>query len=117
MGRSVGAMLGFDHVTMFRDRHGNGRIAYVPSRAWGYGWNNSFFDRGVESYTVYTSGVSMKIDNRATSQRLFEGKAEAVSTSSRLPYLVPNLVEALFTNFPGNSGETVRISVAPEKRK
>ncbi|MEY2943252.1 MAG: hypothetical protein RLY97_1266, partial [Pseudomonadota bacterium] len=27
-----------------------------------------------------------------------------------------NLVEALFTGFPGNSGETVRISVAPEKK-
>jgi hypothetical protein len=27
---------------------------------------------------------------------------------------VPNLVTAMFTGFPGNSGETVRISVAPE---
>ena len=31
--------------------------------------------------------------------------------------LVPNLVEAMFTGFPGNSGETVRISVAPEKKR
>ena len=84
---------------------------------WGYGWNDSFFDNGVESYTVYTSGVSMKIDRRADGTRLFEGNAEAVSTSNRLPYLVPNLVEAMFTGFPGNSGETVRISVAPEKRR
>jgi len=30
---------------------------------------------------------------------------------------VPNLVEAMFTGFPGNSGETVRISVAPEKKR
>ena len=29
--------------------------------------------------------------------------------------LVPNLVEAMFTDFPGNSGETLRISIAPEK--
>jgi len=28
---------------------------------------------------------------------------------------VPNLVEAFFTGFPGNSGETLRITVAPEK--
>jgi hypothetical protein len=72
---------------------------------------------GVDSYTVYTSGIEMKIDRRADGQRLFEGKAQAVSTSNRLPYLVPNLVEAMFTDFPGNSGETVRISVAPEKRR
>jgi hypothetical protein len=30
--------------------------------------------------------------------------------------LVPNLVEAMFTGFPGNSGETVRITVDEERR-
>ncbi|WP_379488784.1 DUF4136 domain-containing protein [Novosphingobium soli] len=83
---------------------------------WRYGWYDPFFDNGVQSYTVYTSGVSLKIDRAADGQRLFEGKAEAVSSSNRLQYLVPNLVEALFTDFPGNSGETVRITVAPEKK-
>jgi hypothetical protein len=29
---------------------------------------------------------------------------------------VPNLVEAMFTNFPGRSGETVRITVPPPAR-
>lgn len=81
---------------------------------WGFGWQDPWFDNDIESYTVYTSGVSLKID-RAGGGRLFEGKSEAVSTSNRLQYLVPNLVEALFTGFPGNSGETVRITVAPEK--
>ena len=83
--------------------------------AWGYGWNDPWMDNGVESYTVYTSGVSLKIDRKADGIRLFEGKAEAASRSNRLQYLVPNLVEAMFTNFPGRSGETARISVAPEK--
>ncbi|MFM6852812.1 MAG: DUF4136 domain-containing protein, partial [Sphingopyxis sp.] len=27
--------------------------------------------------------------------------------------LVPNLIEAIFTGFPGNSGEKLRITVAP----
>jgi hypothetical protein len=91
-----------------------GRLGY--SRGWGYGYYDPFFDRGPEirSYTVYTSGIDVKID-RAGGERLFEGKAEAMSTSNRLQYLVPNLVEAMFTDFPGNSGETVRISIAPEK--
>jgi hypothetical protein len=97
-------------------RHGyySRRFGYMGS-PWGYGWYDPWFDSGVESYTVYTSGVSLKIDRAADSYRLFEGKAEAVSSSNRLNYLVPNLVEALFTGFPGNSGETVRITVAPEK--
>ena len=107
---------GYSRPVLFRDRAGNARVAYLPSRAWGYGWHDPFFsyDRGVESFTVFTSGVEMKIDNAASGERLFEGRAEAVSSSNRLQYLVPNLVEAMFTDFPGNSGETVRISVAPE---
>lgn len=96
---------------------GYGPGFYRPG-LWNYGWYDPWFDQGgVESYTVFTSGVEVKIDRRADGQRLFEGKAEAVSTSNRLPYLVPNLVEAMFTNFPGNSGETVRISVAPENKR
>ena len=51
----------------------------------------------------------------AAGHRLFEGKAQAASTSNKLSYLVPNLIEAMFTNFPGDSGKTVRITVAPEK--
>lgn len=83
---------------------------------WGYGFNDSWFGGPeVTSTTVYTSGIDMKIDRAATGERLFEGKAEAMSTSNRLQYLVPNLVDAMFTDFPGSSGETVRISIAPEK--
>ena len=84
---------------------------------WGFGWYDPWFDSGVESYTVYTSGIELKIENRVNNARLFEGRAEAVSTSNRLGYLVPNLVEAMFTDFPGHSGDTVRITVAPEKKK
>jgi Domain of unknown function (DUF4136) len=90
-----------------------------------HGWNDPFLYGGlgfnggydVRSFTVFTSGIDMKIERSATGERLFEGKAEAKSRSNKLPYLVPNLVEAMFTGFPGNSGETVRISVAPEKKK
>ncbi|ANY19660.1 hypothetical protein A6F68_01142 [Tsuneonella dongtanensis] len=90
------------------------RRGFYGRSPWSYGFYDPFFDNGLDVYTVYTSGIEMKIDRRATGERLFEGKAEALSTSSRLQYLVPNLVEAMFTDFPGRSGETKRISVAPE---
>lgn len=102
--------------------YGYGGMGYWGGSRWGYGgpwrygWYDPFFDGGVTSYTVYTSDISMKIDRRVDNVRLFEGKAEAVSSSKRLQYLVPNLVEAMFTDFPGNSGETVRITVAPEDK-
>lgn len=78
------------------------------------GFNRSY---DIDSFTVYTTGLDLKIDRNADGKRVFEGKAEAKSRSNKLPYLVPNLVEAMFTGFPGNSGETVRISVAPEERR
>ena len=92
-----------------------GRGGFYGGGAWGYGWNSPWFDGGIDSYTVYTSEISLKIDDHATGRRLFEGKADAASTSNHLPYLVPNLVDAMFTRFPGSSGETLRITVAPEK--
>jgi len=48
---------------------------------------------------------------------VFEGHAEARSRTDELPVLVPNLIEAMFTGFPGNSGERVRITVAPEREQ
>ncbi len=108
----------FYRPVVFRGNDGGRRVAYLPYRSWNYGWHDPFFGGGyrggVTSYTVYTSGVELKIDDVSSGERLFEGDAQAVSTSNSLQYLVPNLVEAMFTNFPGNSGETVRISIAPE---
>ncbi|QYJ07628.1 DUF4136 domain-containing protein [Qipengyuania flava] len=99
----------------YRSRLRPFRPHYVGSR-WGYGFYDPWFGGPeVRSTTVYTSGIDLKIDRAATGERLFEGKAQAMSTSNRLQYLVPNLVEAMFTDFPGNSGETLRISIAPEK--
>ena len=71
----------------------------------------------MRSYTVYTSFLDMDIRRTADGQSLFEGLAQARSRTDDLPVLVPNLVEAMFTGFPGNSGETVRITVAPERRQ
>ncbi len=108
----------FSRPVVFRDRHGRARVAYLGGSPWGYGWHDPFFGgNDVTSYTVFTSGIDLKIDNAATGERLFEGSAQAASQSNRLQYLVPNLVEAMFTDFPGNSGETVRISVAPEDQQ
>jgi hypothetical protein len=83
-----------------------------------YGWDDPYwygrgFDR-IERYTVYNSHLEMDI--RGTDGRpLFEGRAQARSTTDDLTALVPNLLEAMFTDFPGRSGETVRITVPPRR--
>lgn len=85
---------------------------YGYGRRFAYGFYDPFLaGPEVRSYTVYTSDIDLKIDNIATGQRLFEGSAQAASRSNRLQSLVPNLVDAIFTDFPGNSGETLRITI------
>jgi len=81
-----------------------------------YGWGDPFWGApDVESYTYYTSYLDMTIDGPG-GKRVFEGKAKARSLSDSLPALVPNLVEAMFTNFPGRSGEEVRITIPTDKK-
>ena len=85
---------------------------YGVRRGFAYGFYDPWLaGPEVRSFTVYTSGIDLKIDNTATGERLFEGSAQAVSRSNRLQSLVPNLVDAMFTDFPGGNGETVRITI------
>jgi hypothetical protein len=101
-------------------------FAWGPYRRWGrggfiYGFHDPFMFGGfgyndVESYTVYTSDLDMVIERR-NGERVFEGEAKAQSRSDDLTYLVPNLVEAMFTGFPGNSGEAIRITVPPPAKR
>jgi Domain of unknown function (DUF4136) len=99
-----------------------------PWGPWGYhssfyyGWHDPFwFDPWgypeIDSYTYFTSFLNMTINRAGDGQRLFEGKARARSRTDSLPQLVPNLVEAMFTNFPGRSGEEVKITIPPPPRK
>jgi uncharacterized protein DUF4136 len=113
-------------------RYGWGGFGYRPywSRFGGYGrfrspfyygWDDPFWYRGfgddIDVYTVYTSFLDLDIKRAADGQSVFEGTARARSRTDDLGLLVPNLVEAMFTGFPGNSGETVKITVAPERRR
>jgi len=108
----------------FRYRPYFSRFGYFGHRRspffWGFHdpfWGDPFYDYDVRTYTVYTSYLDMDIRRTADGQSLFEGVAQARSRSNELPVLIPNLVEAMFTGFPGNSGETVRITVAPEREQ
>lgn len=92
-----------------------------------YGWGDPFFYGPyggygapygrIESYTVYKSHLQMDIVQRGTNAPLFEGHAQAKSQSDELDALVPSLITAMFTGFPGRSGETVKITIpAPQRR-
>jgi len=91
-----------------------------------YGWDDPFwyaspyagygaFGPRVRQYTRYDSHLDMEIVRRVDSAPLFEGHVKARSQTDELNRLVPNLIEAIFTGFPGRNGETVRITVPARK--
>ena len=81
-----------------------------------YGWGSPFgYGGGVDSYVEFHSEAELHIRAARTQQPLFDGRAQARSQTNRLDVLVPDLVQALFTGFPGQSGETVKITI-PAKR-
>jgi len=81
-----------------------------------YWWGSSGYG-SARSYTYYVSQLDLDIRRKADNASLFEGKAKARSRTDELPRLVPSLVDAMFTGFPGRSGETVKITVPPEPRQ
>lgn len=116
--------LGYSHFGYGFGGYGFGGPALVHSRH-GFLYARGFYDPflfgggygGTYSYTVYTSGIDLTIERAGTGERVFEGSAEAMARTNDLTRLVPNLIEAMFTDFPGNSGEKVRITVAPEPQR
>jgi hypothetical protein len=87
-------------------------------RGFYYGWGDPFWYSPlrypeINSYTYFVSHLDLKIRRAADGRTLFEGRARARSVDDALPHLVPNLVEAMFTGFPGRSGEDVLITVPP----
>ena len=82
-----------------------------------FGWGDPFYDPltggygDIREYTTYKSELDLDIVRRADNASLFEGKAQAKSATDNLGVLVPNLIEAMFTNFPGRNGETVKITI------
>lgn len=94
-------------------RFGYGGFGYRP---YAFGWSDPWLWGGyddVHSYTIYTSELDLSIARADDGKHVFEGTAKAVSTDDELTHLVPNLISAMFTGFPGNSGETVKITIAP----
>jgi hypothetical protein len=105
---------GFGHRPYFGRGYYGGFGRYRSPFFWG--WHDPFWDYDVQSYTLYTSFLDLNIRRTADNQSLFEGHAQARSQTNELPRIVPQLVEAMFTGFPGNSGETVRITVMPDRQ-
>ena len=98
--------------------YGPGWGFYRPRFGWGlgggysWGWDDPFwYGSGIDSYVEYHSEVDLHIRAAGTNAPLFDGRAQARSETDRLDVVIPSLVDAMFTGFPGRSGETVKITI------
>lgn len=108
---------GFYRPIIIRGPRGRRYVyGYRDPFMWG-GFGSGWGYNDVSSYTVYTSDLNLQISRASDNYRLFEGHAQAQSRDNDLQQIVPNLVEAMFTGFPGNSGEQVQITVAPPEKR
>lgn len=127
-GASMIVQLGYsvDHgQTRIVDYPGYGRFGYSSfyyprfgfhRSPFFWGWDDPFwYGPGLDSYVEYHSEADLHIRAAGTNQPLFDGRAQARSQTNRLDVLVPDLVEALFTGFPGQNGEVVKITVPARK--
>ena len=61
-------------------------------------------------------GRSLVDQAAVTAFRVIRVKALARSATAEMGVLMPNLIEAMFTGFPGRSGETVKITIPARKQ-
>ncbi len=81
-----------------------------------YGWGAGY-DRDIRSEVYYNRKLKMDIVKPVAGQSptvLFEGRVESEGRDNRLPEVMPYLVEAMFANFPGQSGVTQHVVIERE---
>lgn len=80
------------------------------------GFGGAGFGQDVYSYAVYTRDLNIQMyrpsaSSQAEKDVVFEGKVQSVGRDKRLPEVMPFLVEALFSDFPGQSGVTKEVKI------
>ncbi len=95
---------GFDHYGGFGHYGYGGFYPYYGYA--GYGG----YGGGVYSTTVRSVTLTLRL-MRPTGEILFEGRAVSEIGKPDLPAVMPYLVQALFTDFPGESGRTQTVEL------
>ncbi len=72
---------------------------------------SGLFNVGSGRRTYYSYRLDLLIEDAATGQPIFEGRSITSGQGADMGAVMPYLVAALFENFPGNSGETIRVEL------
>ena len=74
---------------------------------YGYGYGNS---RGVY-YKAYNRRLTLDIVDRESGEVLFEGVVDNLGRERSPDEVMPYLIEAMFTDFPGEPGQTTKVTI------
>jgi len=88
---------------------------YRPRRVFDHFYWDYYLHYPPEFYETprYAKMLEMVITDKM-GEIVFEGRAVSQGASSNLPRIMPYLVDALFTGFPGESGKTIRVNIQRE---
>ena len=78
-----------------------------PGVGFGY-WGAGGFYTQTYSYAVFERVFEMSIEQNAD-KMLFEGAVSSIGRDNTLNQVIPALIQAMFTNFPGQNGVTEKI--------
>lgn len=87
----------------------------------GFAWYDPYwpFPDVYPDYTieVFRRRLELDIDSKTIAgKRYYEGRVESTGETGSLPAVMPYLIRALFSDFPGNNGQTRRIDVPIDRR-
>lgn len=74
------------------------------------------FPVGGGSSTVWVRRIDLVLTDAVSGVRLWEGRAVSEGKVQDLAFVLPLLTEALLSDFPGESGRTVRVEIDPERK-
>ncbi|MGF1605021.1 MAG: DUF4136 domain-containing protein [Rhodothalassiaceae bacterium] len=83
---------------------------YYP---YSYGWYPGAYDydRELEAERVYPRTLQIDIIDRDANASVFEGRVFSIGEEQDLSEIMPYMVAAMFTNFPGESGVTKVVTI------
>ncbi|WP_281299982.1 MULTISPECIES: DUF4136 domain-containing protein [unclassified Iodidimonas] len=105
----------FYHPYGFRSGFGHGFGGHGFG-GYGYGGYGGYGGSQVYSVTVYSVRMTLAMLN-PQDEVVFEGRADTTLNNTNLPEAMPYLVQAMFTNFPGESGRTQKVELELPKGK
>ena len=83
---------------------------------YGYGRHDPFYDNYTDTKQLFVRKLEINIYKGLTfgtdkQERVFEGRAVSAGLNAQLAPVVPYMIDAVFQNFPGRSGEAQRVFI------